>query len=593
MSKIIGIDLGNASIRAAVIEGGKPVMIPLDGAERMAGVIGRAQDGRLLFGDPADQMHKTDPTETVFSIRRAMDTGEKLKFEGREYQADAFVTELLRHVLACAEAYLGEKVRQAVLTVPNDYYQYQRRAIIKAAQQAGLELVRPMNATDAVMLGRYYNVPGNSRKVMICDMGDSAFNIGLYEIGDQIFECLCAAGDLLTGGCTLDSALAKHVAEQYRAERGVDLLADVLATERLRQAAREARFRLARQAEAQVFVPYIALANGAPAHLNVTITQKTCIALGSVGALNRVSALAERVLREGLGEKNLDALDGVLLTAGSAMFPGLKKALGEVTRGKPMQVAEVDGLAAMGAAIQGGWMAGDLESGVLLSVLPHSLGIETVGGVFTRLIERNTTIPVKQTQVFSTATDGLTSVSVKVLEGDSEKATENRIVSVKEIPVANPGPKGVPQIEVTFEILADGLLEVTSRELPIKAEESPPPPPPPPPPTPLSTLQSFVLAMLPTVDNLDMAIAATRRQVGGEAYAQGIQMTLDGMLASLRQMGVEEIAALGAAFDPMLHDAKAQTPGGKPGTIAEVYKRGFMMNGKVLRHAEVRVYRTE
>lgn len=462
MGKVIGIDLGTTNSCVAVMEGGEPVVIAnSEGNRTTPSVVGISKTGERLVGQVAKRQAITNSENTVMSIKRHMGTNYKVSIGGKEYTPQEISAMILQKLKADAEAYLGETVSQAVITVPAYFSDAQRQATKDAGKIAGLEVLRIINEPTAAALA-YGLEKDSDQKIMVYDLGGGTFDVSILEIGDGVFEVLATSGNNRLGGDDFDEKVMNYLADEFQKENGIDLRQDKMALQRLKEAAEKAKIELSGVTSSNVNLPFITADTTGPKHLDITITRAQFDAL--------TSDLVEKTMeptRNALRDANLSPsdIDKVLLVGGSSRIPAVQEAVQKFIGKEPHKGINPDECVAIGASIQAGVLAGDVEDLVLLDVTPLSLGIETMGGVFTKLIERNTTIPTNKSQVFSTAADGQTSVEVHVLQGEREMAAYNKTLgrfSLNNIP---PAPRGVPQIQVSFDIDANGIVKVTAKDL--------------------------------------------------------------------------------------------------------------------------------
>ena len=466
MSKIIGIDLGTTNSCVAVMEGGEPtVIVNAEGNRTTPSVVAFSKNGERLVGQVAKRQAITNPDRTIISIKREMGTNHKVSIDGHDYTPPEISAMILQKLKADAESYLGETVSEAVITVPAYFSDAQRQATKDAGRIAGLEVKRIINEPTAAALA-YGLDKGDAHKILVYDLGGGTFDVSLMEVGDGIFEVLATAGNNRLGGDDFDQRLIDYIADEFKKANGIDLRQDRVALQRLKEAAEKAKIELSGLMSANVNLPFIA---EGPLHLDMTITRAKFNEL-TADLVEKTIAPMNQALRDaGITAKDIDK---VILVGGSTRIPAVQDAVQRITGKEPYKGINPDECVAIGAAIQGGVLAGDVKDIVLLDVTPLSLGIETLGGVFTRLIERNTTIPVKKTQVFSTAADGQTSVDVHVLQGEREMAAYNKTLGRFQLTGIAPAPRGVPQIEVTFDIDANGIVHVSAKDLGTGKEQS-------------------------------------------------------------------------------------------------------------------------
>ena len=469
MAKIIGIDLGTTNSCVAVMEGGEPSVIAnAEGNRTTASVVAFNKAGERLVGQVAKRQAVTNPDRTVISIKRHMGSNYKVGIDGKDYTAPEISAMVLQKLKADAEAYLGETVSQAVITVPAYFSDAQRQATKDAGRIAGLDVLRIINEPTAAALA-YGLDKGEAHKILVYDLGGGTFDVSLMEVGDGIFEVLATAGNNRLGGDDFDNRLIDYIAEQFKKENGIDLKQDRMALQRLKEAAEKAKIELSGLMSVNVNLPFITADATGPKHLDVTVTRAKFNELTADLVQATVGPLNQTLSDAGISASEVDK---VILVGGSTRIPAVQEAVQKITGKEPYKGINPDECVAMGAAIQGGILAGDVKDIVLLDVTPLSLGIETMGGVFTKLIERNTTIPTKNSQIFSTAADGQTSVDVHVLQGEREMAAYNKTLGRFQLSGIAPAPRGVPQIEVTFNIDANGIVAVSAKDMGTGKEQS-------------------------------------------------------------------------------------------------------------------------
>ncbi|MFD1772882.1 molecular chaperone DnaK [Paenibacillus rhizophilus] len=461
MSKVIGIDLGTTNSCVAVMEGGEAVVIPNpEGARTTPSVVGFKKDGERIVGETAKRQAITNPDRTIISIKRHMGTNHKETIDGKEYSPQEISAMILQKLKSDAEAYLGQSVTQAVITVPAYFNDGQRQATKDAGKIAGLDVLRIVNEPTAAALA-YGMEKSEDHTILVYDLGGGTFDVSILELGDGFFEVKATSGDNRLGGDDFDQKVIDYLVAEFKKEQGIDLSKDKAAVQRLKDAAEKAKKELSGVLTTTVSLPFITVVDGVPQHLEVNLTRAKFDEL--------TSDLVERTLgptRQALNDAGMTPadLDKIVLVGGSTRIPAVQEAIKKLTGKEPHKGVNPDEVVALGAAVQAGVLTGDVKDVVLLDVTPLSLGIETAGGVFTKMIDRNTTIPTSKSQIFSTFADSQPSVEIHVLQGERQMANGNKTLGrfmLSEIP---PAPRGVPQIEVTFDIDANGIVNVSATD---------------------------------------------------------------------------------------------------------------------------------
>ena len=463
MSKVIGIDLGTTNSCVSVLEGGEPVVIAnAEGNRTTPSIVGFAKNGERLVGETAKRQAITNPDRTVISIKRHMGTDYKVSIDGKDYTPQDISAMVLMKLKADAESYLGEKVTEAVITVPAYFTDSQKQATKDAGKIAGLDVKRIINEPTAAALAYGLDKDVNSHKILVYDLGGGTFDVSILELGDGVFEVLATNGNNRLGGDDFDEALINFMADSFAKENGIDLRQDKMSLQRLKDAAEKAKKELSSSQTTNVNLPFITAGPAGPLHLDMDITRAKFEQLTADLVQKTVEPMKKAMADAGVTNNDLEK---VILVGGSTRIPAVQEAVKRITGKDPYKGINPDECVAIGAAIQAGVLTGEVNDVLLLDVTPLSLGIETLGGVFTKLIERNTTIPTKKSQIFSTAADNQTAVDIHVLQGEREMAAYNTTLGRFQLTGIPAAPRGIPQIEVTFDIDANGIVNVSAKDM--------------------------------------------------------------------------------------------------------------------------------
>ena len=470
MPKAVGIDLGTTNSVVSVLEGGDPVVIPnAEGSRTTPSVVAFAKNGEVLVGEVAKRQAITNPDRTIRSVKRHMGTGWKIDIDGKDYTSQEISARTLMKLKRDAEAYLGDTVTQAVITVPAYFDDAQRTATKEAGQIAGLEVLRIINEPTAAALAYGLDKEGADQTILVFDLGGGTFDVSVLEIGDGVFEVKSTHGDTSLGGDDWDQRVIDWLVESFKGDHGVDLAKDNMALQRLKEAAEKAKIELSAVQQTQINLPFITATNEGPLHLDYQITRAKFQEL-TADLLGRCKVPFEQAIKDaGLAKGDIDH---VILVGGSTRMPAVADMVLEFTGNEPNKSVNPDEVVAIGAAVQAGVLKGEVKDILLLDVTPLSLGIETKGGVMTKLIERNTTIPTRRTEVFTTADDNQPSVEIHVLQGEREMAQYNKTLGKFQLVDLPPAPRGMPQIEVTFDIDANGIVHVAAKDRATSKEQS-------------------------------------------------------------------------------------------------------------------------
>ncbi len=468
MSKIIGIDLGTTNSCVSVLEGGEAKVIPNPEGNRTTPSVVSFKNGERQVGEVAKRQSITNPN-TIMSVKRYMGTAHKVEAEGKEYTPQEISAIILQYMKSYAEEYLGEPVTKAVITVPAYFNDAERQATKDAGKIAGLEVERIINEPTAAALAYGMDKTDEDQTILVYDLGGGTFDVSILELGDGVFEVKSTAGDNRLGGDDFDQVIINYLVEEFKKENGIDLSKDKMATQRLKDAAEKAKKDLSGVTSTQISLPFITAGEHGPLHLEVTLTRAKFDSL-TADLVERTMGPTRQALKDaGLSPSEIDK---VILVGGSTRIPAVQEAIKKETGKEPHKGVNPDEVVAMGAAIQGGVISGDVKDVVLLDVTPLSLGIETMGGVFTKLIDRNTTIPTSKSQVFSTAADNQSAVDIHVLQGERPMASDNKTLGRFQLGDIPPAPRGIPQIEVSFDIDKNGIVNVRAKDLGTNKEQA-------------------------------------------------------------------------------------------------------------------------
>lgn len=470
MGKIIGIDLGTTNSCVAVLEGGDATVIAnAEGSRTTPSVVGFTKAGERLVGETAKRQAVTNPERTISSIKRHMGTDYKVKIDDKEYSPQDISAMILTKLKNDAESYLGEKVTEAVITVPAYFTDSQKQATKDAGKIAGLDVKRIINEPTAASLAYGLDKDDSSHKILVYDLGGGTFDVSVLELGDGVFEVLATSGDNKLGGDDFDNALVKYMVDEFAKGNGIDLSKDKMAMQRIKEAAEKAKMELSSATQTNINLPFITVSENGPLHMNMEITRAKFEQLTSSLVEKTIDPMKKAMSDAGITGSDIAK---VILVGGSTRIPAVQEAVKKVTGKEPFKGINPDECVALGAAVQGGVLTGDVKDVLLLDVTPLSLSIETLGGVATKLIERNTTIPTKKSQVFSTADDNQSAVDIHVMQGEREMASDNITLGRFQLTGIPPAPRGVPQIEVTFDIDANGIVNVSAKDKGTGKEQS-------------------------------------------------------------------------------------------------------------------------
>jgi len=459
MSKIIGIDLGTTFSAVSVLEGGKPKIIPNSEGNNTTPSVISIKDGEILVGEIARRQAVANPKNTIRSIKRLMGKKEKIEVDGKKYSPEELSAMILQKLRKDAESYLGHEVKDAVITVPAYFGDAQRQATKDAGVIAGLNVKRIVNEPTAAALS-YGLEKTNEHSILVFDFGGGTFDVSVLELGDNVFEVKSTSGDSKLGGDDIDEVIIDYLSKEFKKENGLDLREDLVALQRLKDAAEKAKIELSSAQSTKINIPYVTANESGPKHLDISLTrakfEEICAPI-----FEKLKAPTKQAIKDA----KLDKIDKVILVGGSTRIPKVQEIVQEITKLSPDKSVHPDEAVSLGAAIQGGIISGDVKDVLLLDVTPLTLGIETLGGIKTPLIEKNTTIPTKKSQTFSTAADNQPAVTINVLQGEREMAADNKSLGSFDLVGIPPAPRGVPQIEVTFDIDANGIVNVSAKDL--------------------------------------------------------------------------------------------------------------------------------